>query len=193
MNLAFLSCACLLHCRAVETGPSAGLAAPDTLVVEQQTVSDSLLQLIAGASVRRAVTTGFDSDSKTLVSQKKSLSKSSREQFKFLLSDKANFKSDDTVFGQFMPSVSVTMKSKLTQLFADPQKAPRLVVIDYLQLMIRRMRMWEKLTLTPGSFCIPDGSTSSTRRWSRTVIGRPSMISTESIQVRRTVGVPSGT
>ena len=112
MNLAFLSCACLLHCRAVETGPSAGLAAPDTLVVEQQTVSDSLLQLIAGASVRRAVTTGFDSDSKTLVSQKKSLSKSSREQFKFLLSDKANFKSDDTVFGQFMPSVSVTMKSK---------------------------------------------------------------------------------
>ena len=112
MNLAFLSCACLLHCRAVETGPSAGLAAPDTLVVEQQTVSDSLLQLIAGASVRRAVTTGFDSDSKTLVSQKKSLSKSSREQFKFLLSDKANFKSDDTVFGQFMPSVSVRMKSK---------------------------------------------------------------------------------
>ena len=29
----------------------------------------------------------------------------------------------------------VTMKSKLTQLFADPKKAPRLVVIDYLQLM----------------------------------------------------------
>jgi replicative DNA helicase len=29
----------------------------------------------------------------------------------------------------------VTMKSKLTQLFADPKKAPKLVVIDYLQLM----------------------------------------------------------
>jgi replicative DNA helicase len=29
----------------------------------------------------------------------------------------------------------VTMKSKLTQLFADPAKAPKLVVIDYLQLM----------------------------------------------------------
>ncbi len=29
----------------------------------------------------------------------------------------------------------VTMKSKLTQLFADPKKTPKLVVIDYLQLM----------------------------------------------------------
>lgn len=29
----------------------------------------------------------------------------------------------------------ITMKSKLTQLFADPKKAPKLVVIDYLQLM----------------------------------------------------------
>ena len=29
----------------------------------------------------------------------------------------------------------VTMKSKLQQLFADPKKAPKLVVIDYLQLM----------------------------------------------------------
>ena len=29
----------------------------------------------------------------------------------------------------------VTMKSKLTQLFADTKKAPRLVIIDYLQLM----------------------------------------------------------
>ena len=74
-------------------------------------IPDSLLEVIAGASVRRIASIGYPADSSALVSRKKSLSAAQGEQFKFLLLDKSNFRSNDTVFGRFMPSVVVTMKS----------------------------------------------------------------------------------
>lgn len=111
LNLVLLSCACFLHGRAVEAGPS-GLVEPDSLAVEQQAMPDSLLQVIAGATVKRVTSLGVDADSSVLISRKKSLSAAEGELFKFLLLDKANFQGDDTLFGRFMPSVTVLMKSE---------------------------------------------------------------------------------
>ncbi len=112
LNFALLSCVCFLHCRAVEAAPGpSGLAEPDSLVVEKHAVPDSLLQVIVGASVRRVASISVVTDSSILVSRKRSLSVADGELFKFLLLEKANFRCDDTLFGRFMPSVIVLMKS----------------------------------------------------------------------------------
>lgn len=105
-----LCCTCLFHCRAVEAGPAECCACRDSLAMDPA-VRDSLIQVIAGASVKRISTVGYDADTTAWASRKKALSAADKERFQFLLLDKSNFQSDVTVFGRFMPSVRVTMKS----------------------------------------------------------------------------------